>query len=255
MKAIADLHIHTEGDPEDFFVKIKPSWVFSQANKHGINVLSFTHHDHIPYSRELAKEAKDKGILLIPGLEKTLYKENFIEGKRGKFHLLCYGTSAKVLQPLLDMQTEDELVRYKQKHKDKLFFCFAHPYLHYYRVPSKLLKRFVDSGIIDAIEYHGFYSHIPFLVLNDNKKAKQNAKDFGVSLLCNSDTHWKYMFGRSKSHVEVDKLSVVELFSKMRIPSSVEIFSKPHPLIYYVGGAILVYLAGVLEVILGRSLR
>lgn len=61
-----DLHIHTNNSDGI----LSPKEVIDEANKNNISIISITDHDTIDsYTNELFRYAKEKGILLIPGVE------------------------------------------------------------------------------------------------------------------------------------------------------------------------------------------
>lgn len=74
----ADLHPHTrEGEA---FIAWQARDLIDRAAREGFQVLSITNHDRLTFSQELAAYARERGILLIPGVEATL------EGR----HVLLY---------------------------------------------------------------------------------------------------------------------------------------------------------------------
>src|SRR3989304_10233767 len=74
----ADLHLHpSEGEA---FIAYDARSLIDRAARAGFEVLSITNHDVVTFDRDLAAYARDRGILLIPGVEAT------IEGK----HVLLY---------------------------------------------------------------------------------------------------------------------------------------------------------------------
>lgn len=66
MNKTIDLHIHTNNSDGT----LSPKEVIDEANKNNISIISITDHDTIDsYTNELIEYAKEKGILLIPGVE------------------------------------------------------------------------------------------------------------------------------------------------------------------------------------------
>jgi len=80
----ADLHVHTrEAEP---FIAYNAREVIARAAREGYRVLSITNHDTLTFDTELAAFARDRGIVLIPGVEVT------VEGR----HVLIYNADVAV---------------------------------------------------------------------------------------------------------------------------------------------------------------
>src|SRR3970040_1672931 len=93
----ADLHLHTaEGEA---FIAYDARSLIDRAAREGFEVLSITNHDVLTFDPDLAAYARDRGILLIPGVEAT------IEGK----HVLLYNIDV----PLDRIRTFADLRRLK----------------------------------------------------------------------------------------------------------------------------------------------
>src|SRR5438034_8390327 len=74
----ADLHLHTR--ERESFITYDARELIDGAEHAGFQVLSITNHDTVTFSADLEAYARERGILLIPGVEAT------IEGK----HVLLY---------------------------------------------------------------------------------------------------------------------------------------------------------------------
>ncbi len=64
----ADLHLHTAEDPHDR-VAYTAKELISKAAEEGFEVLSITNHQRLTFNRNLSAFARERGILLIPGME------------------------------------------------------------------------------------------------------------------------------------------------------------------------------------------
>src|SRR5688572_258870 len=78
MELKADLHLHTREREE--FITYNAWGLIDRAASYGFQVLRITNHDTVTFSAELQGYARERGILLIPGVEAT------VEGK----HVLLY---------------------------------------------------------------------------------------------------------------------------------------------------------------------
>lgn len=107
-----DLHIHTNEDIHDSYIKYNAKQLIDHASKLKFDVISITNHDTFIFSKELAEYAKEKGILLIPGIEIR------IEGKE----VLLYNFTEDQIKQI---KTFEDLR--KLKNKSKLIVA-PHPY-------------------------------------------------------------------------------------------------------------------------------
>lgn len=159
----AQLHIHSKEDKRDH-LNYTAKDVIDKASKLGFNVISFTFHDVLFYPKEIVRYAEEKGILLIPGIEKT------IENK----HVLIIG-----LEKLPNIEKLSDL----KKIKDSALIIAPHPfYPKGYSLRKECIK---NLELFHCIEHSFFYNH----VLNFNKKAIELAKEHNKPLLGTSDVH------------------------------------------------------------------
>jgi predicted metal-dependent phosphoesterase TrpH len=176
----ADLHLHTNEGPEGF-VRWTPAELIDLAAQAGYQVLSFTDHDRVTYSPGLARYARDRGIVLIPGVEAT------IEG----CHILLYNFPCPpdTLRSFADIR--------RHKGSDTLVVA-PHPF---YPGPTSLRRRLHEHlDLFDAIEYCHFYTSW----LDGNRRAFRLAADRGLPLLGGSDAHLPCQFRTTYSLVESD---------------------------------------------------
>ena len=101
-----DLHNHTTKSDGH----VDPFGVVDMAANHGVEILAITDHDTVAaYTPELFEYAKQRGVLLIPGVEISAHDH------RGGFHVLGYN---------IDVTNErlvSELQRLRDNRKDYLF--------------------------------------------------------------------------------------------------------------------------------------
>jgi predicted metal-dependent phosphoesterase TrpH len=161
----ADLHTHTADDPHDC-IHYTTEELIDAAAAAGVHVLAVTCHNARVYSKESADYAKARGVLLIPGVEQD------IEGR----HVLILNPEE---QHLL-VRTFSELRRIG---KGNAVFIAPHPF---YPIGCSLRRKFVENAdLFDAVEYAAFYQ----VGCNFNRKAVRAARELGLPMVGNSDTH------------------------------------------------------------------
>jgi len=176
----ADLHLHTNKGPEGF-VPWSPEELIDLAAQAGYQVLSFTDHDRVTYNSSLAGYARDRGIVLIPGVEAT------VEGR----HVLLYNFSC----PPEHIRTFPHIRRHKGPNT---LVVAPHPF---FPGPTSLRHRLLEHlDLFDAIEHCHFYT--PWI--NYNRPAQRLAQGNAIPLLGGSDAHLPCQFGRTHSLIEAD---------------------------------------------------
>lgn len=162
------LHVHTADDPTDRCEHTALEMLDFAASKN-YDVVAITHHDNFHFTEELRVYAERLGILLIPGIEKTIEHR----------HVLIINATAETEK----IQTFFELAKYKKYHPDCLIIA-PHPY--YPRGFCLLDKLTENINLFDAIEYSWFYME---KFNSFNKKAERIAKLHRKPLLATSDNH------------------------------------------------------------------
>jgi predicted metal-dependent phosphoesterase TrpH len=173
----ADLHLHTrEAEP---FIAFDSYRLIDRAAREGFQVLSITNHDTLTFSDSLAAYARQRGILLIPGAEAT------IEGR----HVLLYNID-------VHLSAIGTFARLRQFKGPDWLVIAAHPF---FPAPVSLGKRLLDEiDVFDAIEFSHFYTE----TIDFNRRAATVARERGVALVGNSDTHLARQFGTTYSLIE-----------------------------------------------------
>ncbi len=198
---IADLHLHCKGDVRDPLT-YSPEELIDHAALRGYDILAITCHDIVVYSQKISQYAKRKGILLIPGAEKTL------QGK----HVLLYNITNKELNRI---KTFEDIAVWKKRTKNSLVIA---PHI-YYVLPSclgKLAEQYIN--LFDAIEFTHFYTNY----CNFNKKAVQLAQAHNKPVVGSSDTHKLTQFGTIRSIIQSKKTnsSVIQAIKKGKVQVS-----------------------------------
>lgn len=161
----ADLHTHSGDDPCDP-VAYSSEMLIDAVSARGIRVLAITCHDYVAYSASLAEYASRRGVLLIPGVERTIDRRHVV-----------------VLNPHEDhcaAQTLDEL---REVGRKGAVLVAPHPFYPVAPSLGRRLYKYID--LFDAIEYCTLY----FPGVNPNRRAVAVAKRHGLPLVGTSDAH------------------------------------------------------------------
>lgn len=200
MELKADLHLHTrEGEA---FIAYDARGLIDRAAREGFQVLSITNHDILTFSDALAAYARERGILLIPGVEAT------IEGR----HILLYNLDV----PPDRLRTFADLRRLKGP--DWLVVA-PHPF---FPGPTCLRGRLVQElDLFDALEFSHFYTG----GIDCNRRAVRLAREVGLPLLGGSDSHLRRQLGTTYSVIE-GEMSVPSVLAAIRA-GRVAVASRP----------------------------
>ena len=196
----ADLHLHTAEDPNDR-VSYTAKELISKAADQGFEVLAITNHQCLTFNQKLSAYARERGILLIPGMEINV---------RHRHVLFLNPPSGKKVS---DFSSLSALRR-----PDRLIMA-PHPYFPNPRSLNGYLLK--NLKLFDAIEYCHFYSSR----INFNQKAVAVSKLHGMPLVGNSDTHFLPQLGTTYSliYAEKEPEAIFEAIRQRRI----EIVTRP----------------------------
>jgi len=178
----ADLHIHTCDGITEKEIPYNAFELIDMSLDKGYEVLSITNHDVLTYSTYLRDYARERGIVLIPGIELTV---------RGK-HILMYN----VTEQLHLIKNFDDLEQLKDTDN---FFMAPHPFYPCYKSLGRRLKEWIH--IFDAIELSHFYTSS----FDFNKNAIDCAQQFGLPLVGTSDSHTLHQMGHTYTLIEAEK--------------------------------------------------
>ncbi len=176
----ADFHLHTAEDPNDR-VSHTAKELISKAADQGFEVLAITNHQCLTFNQRLSSYARERGILLIPGMEINIHHRHvlFLNPPNGK-KVSDFSSLARLRRP------------------DRLIMA-PHPYFPNPRSLNGYLLK--NLKLFDALEYCHFYSPR----INFNQKAVAVSKLYGVPLVGNSDTHFLPQLGTTYSLVYAEK--------------------------------------------------
>lgn len=176
-----DLHTHTADDPEES-IQHTSCELIDKAYYLGFDAISITNHNAISFSGYLRDYARERGIVLIPGVEINV---------RGK-HVLVVNAHEKILEA----RTFDDLRRLRTPAN---MVVAPHPYFPDFSSLMWLVGKNID--VFDALEFSWFYHSR----INFNRFALRTAAKYGLPLLCTSDCHHLEKFGSAYSLVEAEK--------------------------------------------------
>jgi predicted metal-dependent phosphoesterase TrpH len=177
-----DFHMHTLDDPYDHHVYHTVYELLDKAASLAYGALSITLHTRQFESVAATRYARERGILLIPGVEQD------IEG----CHVLLINFPKAAAEKV---STFEDLKRLKAEAaatggRETLVIA-PHPFF-----PSGVALKeafWRHSDLFDAVEVSGFFHE----KWNPNRKAIAAAEKLGLPLVGNSDTHTLEQFGKT----------------------------------------------------------
>ncbi|MDP2736250.1 MAG: hypothetical protein Q8O59_00480 [bacterium] len=201
MQLKASLHIHTSEDKEDgHIINYNVYNLIDEAQKCGFKVLGFTPHEKFVFKQEFADYAKNKGILLIPGVERGL-------GRFFNKHVVilnCDKTIEKV-------KTLKQLLAYKEEYPE-IFILAPHPtYNRLISIGASKLKKYIN--LFDAIEHSCACSKKSNF---HNKKAAAIAARFQKPVIATADVHILKKLNTDFAIIEAVDLSTESVLQALR---------------------------------------
>ena len=176
-----ELHTHTADDPID---RVPHSAVdlIDRAATLGYHALAITLHERQLGIGQLRPYAAERGITLIPGIERTI---------QGRHVLLLNFSSASE-----DVNTFEDLARLRRREPGLV--VAPHPF---FPAPTCLLGRLErHADLFDAVECNAmFTAHINF-----NRRAERWAAAHNKPLVGNCDVHRLRQLGTTYSLVDAD---------------------------------------------------
>lgn len=176
-----ELHAHSNDDPQDL-IPHSTFQLIDRAADLGFDALAITLHDRQLRLSPFAPYARERGLLLIPGIERT------IEGK----HVLLINFSAASES----VQSFEDLARLKERERGVV--VAPHPF---FPAPS-CLRGYMDrhADLFDAVEYNGMFTR----TVNFNRAAERWARAHGRPVVGNGDVHRLEQLGTTYSLVEAE---------------------------------------------------
>ena len=196
----SDLHLHTAEDPLDR-IRYSSKELISKAADEGFDVISITNHHQMTFNQDLFSYARERGILLIPGVELTINRR----------HVL-------VLNPP-PFKTCSDFPSLSRLRRPETLIIAPHPYFPGIYSLNGYLLRYLH--LFDALEYCHFYSPR----INFNQKAVEVSRSFGFPLVGNSDAHFLSQLGTTYSFIYAEK-NLEAIFEAIR-QNRVKVATRP----------------------------
>jgi predicted metal-dependent phosphoesterase TrpH len=178
-----DLHLHTGDDPLDR-IPYSAADLVDRAAGLGFDALAITLHDHQFDDARVSDYARERGILLIPGIERT------IQGR----HVLLLNFRASAVAGVRSL---DDLAALKAS-GDGLIIA-PHPFFPDRSCLGAALDRY--AAVFDAVEWSYFWTR----GVNFNARAAAWARAHGKAIVGNSDLHDLRQLGRTCSRVDAPR--------------------------------------------------
>jgi predicted metal-dependent phosphoesterase TrpH len=176
-----ELHTHTADDPVDI-ISHSTRELIDRAAALGYQALAVTLHDLQLDPRPFVSFAAERGITLIPGIERT------IEGR----HVLLLNFSSRSME----VDSFDALARLKAREPGLV--VAPHPFFPLGHSLREMMDR--HAALFDAVECNAMYTS----TLNFNRKAERWARLHGKPMVGNGDVHWLRQLGTTWSMVEAE---------------------------------------------------
>jgi predicted metal-dependent phosphoesterase TrpH len=176
-----ELHTHTSDDPSDNIQHTVPELI-DRAAALGYQALAITLHDCQLDIRRFTAYGRERGIVLIPGIERTIQGRHVL--------LLNFQSGAE------DVRTFEELARLK--HRAAGLIVAPHPFFP----TPKCLGGYLDRHptLFDAVEYNAMFT----ASVNFNRRAEHWAVRHGKPLVGNCDVHRLWQLGTTYSLVDAE---------------------------------------------------
>lgn len=176
-----ELHAHTIDDPLDDIPHSTPELI-DRAAQLGYQAVAITLHDRQLDVRPFASYASERGVTLIPGIERT------IEGR----HVLLLNFSSATES----VQSFDDVARLKSRERGIVVAPHA-----FYPIHSALRSKMDRyAHLFDAVEYNAMFTSL----LNFNAPAARWARAHIKPMVGNGDIHRLRQLGTTYSLVDAE---------------------------------------------------
>jgi predicted metal-dependent phosphoesterase TrpH len=174
-----ELHAHTDDDPADRIAHTARQLV-DRAATLSYGALAVTLHDRYFDPALHASYARDRGVTLLSGIERTI----------GRHHILLVNFPAASAT----VRSLDDIRQLKREHPNGLVVA-PHPF---YPIPSALGRTLEDNpDVFDAVEINAMYTRL----VNFNHRATRWAREQKKPLVGNTDLHLLAQMGSTYSIV------------------------------------------------------
>jgi predicted metal-dependent phosphoesterase TrpH len=176
-----ELHTHTADDPVDRIPHTLPQLI-DRAATLGYHALAITLHERQLDVRPYADYAAERGIVLIPGMERS------IEGRHTL--LLNFKSGAE------DVRTFDDLAHLKRRQPGLV--VAPHPFFPGPTCLGGRLDR--HASLFDAVERNAMFT----VSVDFNRRAERWAAEHGKPMVGNCDVHRLRQLGTTYSMVDAE---------------------------------------------------
>jgi predicted metal-dependent phosphoesterase TrpH len=176
-----ELHSHSSDDPHDR-IPYSTYQLIDRAAALGYEALAVTLHDRQLDLRPFACHARERGLTLVPGIERT------IEGKH--VLLLNFRRGAE------DVQSFEDLARLREREPGLVIA--PHPFFPHSSCLRSRLERHAD--LFDAVEWNAMFTR----TIDFNRAAVRWARAHGKPVVGNGDVHRLRQLGTTFSLVDAE---------------------------------------------------
>ena len=176
-----ELHAHSADDPLDA-IPHTTTELIDRAAAMGYQALAVTLHDRQLDVRPLTSYAAERGVTLVPGIERTIQGKHVL--------LLNFRRGAD------EVTTFDDLARLKQREAGLVIA--PHPFFPTSSCLRALMDRHAD--LFDAVEYNAMFTSS----LNFNTTAERWARAHDKPMVGNGDIHRLRQLGTTYSQVDAE---------------------------------------------------
>ena len=177
-----ELHAHTSDDPEDYIAHSTEQLIDRMADL-GYDALAITLHDKQIDLAPFEAHARQRNVVLIPGVERTL------DGR----HLLLINFTERAAR----VHSFEEVAALKAEEPNGLVVA-PHPFFPLGNCLGELMDRYAD--LYDAVEVSALYAR----ALDFNDRAIRWARAHDTPTVGNGDVHWIEQLGRTYSLVDAE---------------------------------------------------
>ena len=191
-----ELHSHTADDPSDY-IPHSTCELIDRSAQLGFRALAITLHNRQLDLGPYAEYARQRGVTLIPGIERT------IEGKH--VLLLNFSRASEAVETFADLA--------RLRASERGLVVAPHPYFPSPTCLGRLMESYAD--LFDAVEYNAMFT----ASLNFNDRAVKWAMKHGKPLVGNGDVHRLRQLGTTYSLVDApsDADAICEAIRRNRV--------------------------------------
>jgi predicted metal-dependent phosphoesterase TrpH len=177
-----ELHTHTADDPRDR-IPYTSTDLIDRAAELGFHALAITLHDRQLDLRWLRGYAADRGVVLIPGIERTIQGKHVL--------LLNFTSGADSVRTFVDLEA-------LKRRQARGLVVAPHPYFPGGSCLGSYLER--HTNLFDAVEWNAMFTRR----INFNLPAARWAARHGKPIVGNGDVHRMSQLGTTYSLVDAD---------------------------------------------------